>query len=60
MNKCPTCPFYERKSSYGFTTLRCGNEECEHYQKPIWKERITESGYVYYIPTYTEKQNERQ
>lgn len=55
MNKCPTCPFYERKSSYGFTTLRCGNTECEHYQKPIWKERITESGYVYYIPTYREK-----
>lgn len=35
--KCPTCPFYERRTSYGFTTIRCGNTECEHHESRYGK-----------------------
>ena len=53
MNKCSSCPFYQTRSSYGFTTLRCHNAECEHYKEvDHYKEHKTDSGYIDYIPIY--------
>lgn len=27
--KCPHCPYYEVKTSYGTETVKCNNEKCE-------------------------------
>lgn len=29
--KCPQCPYYEQKISYGIEYVKCSNEECEHH-----------------------------
>ena len=28
--KCPKCPYYEQKTSYGTEIIKCNNEECQH------------------------------
>lgn len=28
--KCPNCPYYEQKTSYGTEVIKCNNEECPH------------------------------
>lgn len=28
--KCPLCPYYEQKTSYGTEVVKCNNEECQH------------------------------
>ena len=27
--KCPQCPYYEAKTSYGIELVKCNNKECE-------------------------------
>lgn len=31
--KCPHCPYYEVKTSYGIELVKCNNEECEEGEK---------------------------
>ena len=28
--KCPQCPYYEQKTSYGTELVKCNNEECPY------------------------------
>ena len=31
--KCPQCPYYEQKTSYGAELVKCSNEECEEVEE---------------------------
>ena len=28
--KCPQCPYYEQKTSYGTEVVKCNNEKCPY------------------------------
>ena len=28
--KCPQCPYYEQKTSYGMEIVKCDNKECPY------------------------------
>ena len=30
--KCPQCPYYEIKASYGTEIVKCGNKDCPKYK----------------------------
>ena len=32
--KCPQCPHYEQKTSYGIEIIKCNNEDCPKRRKP--------------------------
>lgn len=42
MNKCPKCPYYEQKTSYGTEIVKCHNEKC----KPMKIEYKSDNGYT--------------
>ncbi len=30
-HKCPSCPYYKQKTSYGMEEVKCYNTNCIHY-----------------------------
>lgn len=36
--KCPHCPYYEQKTSYGTELVKCNNEECPYKKESEDKE----------------------
>lgn len=46
--KCPRCPYYEQKTSYGTEVIKCNNDECnneiERYQLMLDDLESEESG----------------
>jgi hypothetical protein len=38
--KCPRCPYYEQKTSYGIEYVKCNNDECNNEIEKIADELI--------------------
>ena len=44
--KCPNCPCYEQKTSYGTEVIKCNNEECPYVIESQESEEVyAESNY---------------
>ena len=43
--KCPQCPYYEQKTSYGTELIKCNNEDCPYKAKSEPQETETWHGY---------------